>query len=77
VFCFTIRDVLWLMVVVAMALGWFSSESARQKTRMHAERLRDSLRFAKDQYEAAREPGEFFLFRGRTAEWELIDQPIQ
>ena len=44
-FRFTIRDVLWLMVVVALACGWYGdrvSQTAmhRQQARIQAELLR-------------------------------------
>lgn len=36
-FRFTIRDLLWLMVVVAMGLGWYS-HFAHERKRLDAER---------------------------------------
>jgi hypothetical protein len=58
-FRFTIRDVLWLTVVVGMAVGWWldnhHDNNRRQATLAHAERLRDTLAAGKRAYQIARD----------------------
>jgi hypothetical protein len=50
-FRFTIRDVLWLMALVAMGVGWWSSNRAviarKEVTASHAVALRGQLKLAK------------------------------
>ena len=52
---FTIRDLLWLTVVVAMGLGWWVSyrgiDAKRIQTASHANRLRKNLETAKWAYD--------------------------
>jgi hypothetical protein len=76
-FRFTIRDVLWLMVVVGMGCGWWATESARRTTREHAERLRQSLSVAKGRYDGPVDAWENdSAGAGRKVEWELADQLV-
>lgn len=44
-FRFTIRDVLWLMVVVGLACGWWSARAEAEKLK-YAEEMRDQLQSA-------------------------------
>ena len=77
-FRFTIRDLLWLMVVVGMSCGWWVTASSLNATRQHAEHLRLSLLAAKSENHAAMEAiktGVYVHF-GRGVDWEVIDQPI-
>jgi hypothetical protein len=46
-FRFTIRDVLWLMVVVAMGAGWWMDKRMLTAVRLHAKELRDNLTWAR------------------------------
>jgi hypothetical protein len=42
-FRFTIRDVLWLTVVVALGVGWSSQQTGLQRGRAEIERQRTKL----------------------------------
>ena len=84
-FRFTIRDVLWLTVVVALGVGWWASNRRAtvqlEATVSHTESLRLQLKRARD-YEKtldwARRGGGFtsepisFLY----PDWSWIDKPL-
>jgi len=70
-FRFTIRDVLWLTVVVALLVAWWvdrrgvenRGEIRAAKIRSHAETLRTSLQMAAAAAAA-------------DVDWTLVDKPI-
>jgi hypothetical protein len=73
-FRFTIRDLLWLMMVAALALGWYAEHRRRSITRAYAHELRANLRRAHFRYDPqlADKPEERLL----QVDWQLIDAPI-
>ena len=90
-FRFTIRDVLWLTVVVALAVGWWVEHNrgdARRRTIVaQAERLRDALaqarqafRVVHDNFDQAMklnfQQGSFVYGIPSEPDWSLADQPI-
>jgi hypothetical protein len=73
-FRFTIRDMLWLLVVLAVALGWVRAESARRRTYSHAAMLLSEFQLAKSN----RDRGVLSSWtpqRPREVKWDLADQP--
>jgi hypothetical protein len=68
---FAIRDMLWLIVVLAVGLGWVRAESARRRTHHHAARLLAEFQQAKWD----REHG-LLGSANREVNWKLADQPI-
>jgi len=73
---FTIRDLLWLTVVVALGLGLWIDHSRLVAVRDHASLLRDNLNLARLWYGPQwKEP----VAQPRILEevtWDLADQPI-
>jgi len=80
-FRFTIRDVLWLTVVVAMGLGWWVERKRLAEnlavTRIHASDLQQNLLGAQWLY-APRTHSSPFFGSGEWGEinWRLTEQPI-
>ena len=88
-FRFTIRDVLWLTVVVALGVGWWVSHRTARAQRYtviaHAERLQDALWKAKRAYVECKECldlsmqipnyGKVFALT-KEPEWAILDEPI-
>jgi len=76
-FHFTIRDVLWLTVVVALACGWWLDNRILDNVRRHALVLRTNLNRARWHYapiyisEKQRQTSD-----GGAVEWDLVDAPI-
>jgi hypothetical protein len=83
-FRFTIRELLLLTALVATSIAWSSdravAEAARQTTRQHAERLRESLAAAKGINGMLRfaieHPGEAQCWQVPQPDWELASKPI-
>jgi hypothetical protein len=91
-FRFTIRDLLWVMVVVALAVGWWlhyrSLDANRQAVIQHAEKLRFTLADAKEYCEDMEKNVEFaldlrkrpvkpdFSMKSRIVDWTVLDEPI-
>lgn len=87
-FRFTIRDLLWLMVVSAVGAAWCSdrrhydirAEARHNLTREHAERLRSSLEAAEGVNGmlvwAVANPGKPQCWQVPHPEWKLVKQPI-
>jgi hypothetical protein len=50
---FSIRDLLWLTLVVAMGLGWWADNETKQAAVEQARRLHSSLGIAKEWHDAA------------------------
>ena len=89
---FTIRDLLWLTVVVGMGLGWWLHYRAvdhhRQALRAHAEYVRSVLEDAKLQcsqleldvkFYRSVKPGQpvlSYMRPGYDVDWEVLDTPI-
>ena len=78
-FRFTIRDVLWLMVVVGMGVGWMVNYSKLTAVRDHALTLRQNFKSARSHYGPLDIPpgGEtrVILVTG-DVDWDLADKPI-
>jgi len=83
-FRFSIRELLLLTALVGTVIAWridsMASDLARRTTRMHAERLRDSLSAARGingmllhAIEHSREPQ---CWQVSHPNWELASQPI-
>jgi hypothetical protein len=87
-FRFTIRDVLLLTAIVALAVGWWVDHRhcnhRRQLTLAHAERLRDALVKARRAYFIARdnyylvmeEQGSTYHPLPQGPDWSIADEPI-
>jgi hypothetical protein len=85
-FRFTIRDVLWLTVVVAMGAGWWidrlAQDARRTGIRIHALELRSALTNAKynqdnfgPQWDTA--DGRIIYYSWlKPVDWKLADKPI-
>jgi len=85
---FTLRDLFWLTVVVALTLGWGISSANWDRrmrlTKRHAEALRVSLENANHNHVAIREamlsenPDDWSLLEDdlATVDWELADREI-
>ena len=63
---FTIRDVLWLTVVVAMAMGWYCDRANQKAERITESRIQGGL-LRSAQTEAARARGSEAAIRSKTA----------
>jgi hypothetical protein len=93
----SIRDLLLVTVIVALAVGWWVEHCGRRMTeeehkrlRLHAQELRDELRFAKLEYDdVSRDLAQEQLKRGitqhkrtgdiqsfREVKWKLADEPL-
>ena len=88
-FRFSIRDLLWVTLVVAVAVGWFChyrvTDANRQAVIQHAEKLKETLGFAKRHCENLEQDVEFFKSaRGSymgpkkyyKVDWAVLDEPI-
>jgi hypothetical protein len=83
-FRFTIRELLLLTALVGTIISWhtdsIASDRARRTTRLHAERLRDSLSAAKGingmLLRAIEHPREPQCWQVPHPNWELASQPI-
>ena len=94
---FTIRDLFLVTVIVALAVGWWVEHRGRRmideghkRLRLHAQELRDELRFAKSEYDdVSRDLAQEQLKRGitehmitgdirsfREVNWKLADEPL-
>jgi hypothetical protein len=79
-FRFTIRDLLWLMVVVGLAVGWWVERTRLTGmlavTRNHASELREELLSAQWHYAPSTHSKRGFGSGGSSLNFEWIDQPI-
>jgi hypothetical protein len=71
-FRFTSRDVLWLMVVVGLTLGWWNEHRWLATVRKHAWVLRENLHYARWRYRDS-EPSAALV---PVVDWDLTDKPI-
>jgi hypothetical protein len=83
-FRFTIRDALLLTALAAVIVAWHvdarARDLSRQATRAHAERLRESLDYARGinamLRQAIDEPNKSQCWQVQYPDWDLITQPI-
>jgi hypothetical protein len=84
-FRFTIRDVLWLTALVAMAVGWwaYSRRAAAHQaaTVAHAESLRTQLKIARGYVHLVRSEGRGPIYgdipiSANPPDWKWIEKPI-
>src|SRR5258706_12067535 len=91
-FRFSIRDLLWATLVVAVGLGWWlhyrAVDANRQAVIQHAEKLKMTLSLAKAESEALADDVKFFEDIARTkaaysyihrivkVDWTILDKPI-
>jgi len=77
-FRFTIRDVLWLTVVVGLSVAWLSERHARQVTRSHAEALRMVITRAREDYESVLADLTSGTEKAGVSltDWEMANKPI-
>lgn len=90
-FRFSMRELFLLMALAGSCLAWRTDSDARAQaqearraevvTRQHAERLRESLRLARDEYESLLDaywhgPRVVRCAYRVYPEWDLTDQPI-
>ena len=68
---FTIRDLIWLMVAVALGCGWWIEHSSLTRTRAHAQELRVNLSRAWWWYGPGIKTGS-----NQEVDWEVIQKPI-
>jgi hypothetical protein len=89
---FSIRDLFWATLVVAMGLGWGlhwrSIDANRQAAVQHAERLHGELAAAKECCEDLEKNVEYalewrkksvkpdFSLKSRIVDWTVLDEPI-
>jgi hypothetical protein len=78
---FSIRDLLWATLVVAMGLAWWAdhrrSEASRAELGSHARRLRESAVAAKatlDVYTRGSGPGH--LPEAPFIDWSVLEEPL-
>jgi hypothetical protein len=79
-FRFTIRDVLWLMVVAALAVGWWldhRDSSNLSAARSHARELKENLESARWRYapQTHKNPN-YGNGESLPVDWSLLDKPI-
>ena len=74
-FRFTIRDLLWLMVVVGLAVGWWLDHRAVGALRAHAWLLRDALEQAR-WHHAPLHGNTPATTLAAEVDWSLADDPI-
>jgi hypothetical protein len=75
-FRFTIRDVLWLTVVVGLGVGWWVERTKLGQCRVHAFVLRDNLSRARWLYIHRKGPGLGAGPEQPIVDWEVVDEPI-
>ena len=84
-FRLSIRELLLLMALLAVWLGWRidrrSGERDHKVTREHAERLRETLRDAKEEHDylvgvIENPDGRHCATQRRFADWTFSDKPI-
>jgi hypothetical protein len=75
---FSIRDLLWLTVVVAMGLGWWSDNRTKHAAVQQAQRqrivLKEAKRFSDDVSQMIRNPG--LEWMGPVRNWSVLDEPL-
>jgi len=69
---FTIRDVLWLMLVGGVGAAWQAERLQHQETIVHAEKLKTAIQMAR--LESQLQSG--WVRRGDPIDWRLADQKI-
>jgi hypothetical protein len=78
---FSIRDLLWATVVVAMGLGWWVSDRAMEarwfRVSQQAHRLRANLLLAKRFREKLPEPvSPSVWLLGDKVDWSIVNEPL-
>jgi hypothetical protein len=87
-FRFSIRDMLWVTLVVAVAVGWFchyrATDANRRAVIQHAGKLKETLGFAKRHCEQLEQDVELksagLSYMGPRkywkVDWTVLDEPI-